>query len=46
MANDSLKAVEKLFKLYFVDGIHPSKRTILQNYSVFYSEIANNVLQS
>ena len=39
-----VKTVEKLFKLHVVDGIYPSKRSILKNYSMFYSEIENNVL--
>ena len=43
-----LKTFENLFKLHavVVDDIHPSKRTILKNYSVSYSEIENNELQS
>ena len=43
---DSLKTVEKLFKLHVVDGIHPSEGYILKNYWMFYSEIENNILQS
>ena len=35
----------KLFK-HVVEGIYPSKRSILKNSSMFYSEIENNVLQS
>ena len=44
--NDSLKTVEELFKLHAVDDVDPRKLTILKNYSVSFSEIENNVLQS
>ena len=46
MTNDYLKTVEKLFKLHIVNGIHPLKDSILKSYSMFYSGIKNNVLQS
>ena len=39
MTNDLLNTIQKLFKLHAVDGIHPSKRTILKFYSVLYHEI-------
>ena len=42
MRNDSLKTVEKLFKLHAVDGIYPSKCSTLKNQSTFYSDIENN----
>ena len=38
MTNDSLKTAEKAFRLHVVDGIHPSKRSILKNYSMLYFE--------
>ena len=40
------KTVEKLFKLHVMDDIHPSKCSILNNYSTFYSKFENSVLQS
>ena len=43
---EKLKTVEKLFKHYVLDDIHPSKRPILKNYSVLLTEIENKVLQS
>ena len=43
LTSDLLEPVEKLSK-HVVEGICPSKRTILKNYSMFYSEIENNVL--
>ena len=43
LTSDLLKAVEKLSK-HVVEGICPSKRTILKNYSMFYFEIENSVL--
>ena len=42
MTNDSLKQ----FKLHVMDDIHPSKCSILKNYSTFYSKFENSVLQS
>ena len=43
LTSDLLEPVEKLSK-HVVEGICPSKRTILKNYSMFYSEIENSVL--
>ena len=40
------KTVEKLFKLHLMEDIHPSKCSILNNYSTFYSKFENSVLQS
>ena len=34
-SNDSIKKVEKLFKRHVVDGIHPSKRSILKTTKCF-----------
>ena len=41
-----IRTDEKLFGLHIVDGFHLSKRSILKSYSMPYSEIENNTLQS
>ena len=41
-----VKTVELLLKFQIALDFHPSKRTILKIYSVYYSETENNVLQS
>ena len=46
MTNDSLKAAERHFSFYAMHSIHPSNLAILKHYTVFHSEIENNVLQS
>ena len=41
--HEDVKTVEKLFEFHILDSIQPSKNPILKNYSMFYSEIENNV---
>ena len=40
-----IKIVEKLFELNIENRIHPAKHIILKNYSMFYSEMENSVIQ-
>ena len=40
------KIVEKLVKTHILDDFLPSKHAIVKNYSMLYSDIENNVLQS
>ena len=46
MTKQLIKTVEKFFKLHVVGSFDPSKDNILKNYSMFYFEIENNVLES
>ena len=39
MTNDSSKTVQEPFKLHVMDGIHPSKLSILKNYSMLHFKI-------
>ena len=41
-----VKTVEMFFELDVAGSFDPSKSTFLKNYSMFYSKIKNNVLQS